>query len=226
MSRLGNSFIRGFGATLGSFAARSLVTSASTVSVGYDAELQNVEKKSTITTWKILGILFVLLLILGGPIGFVIFLPCAIVIPIVNLFIARSKRKKAEEVIRKNLNIAIDDAVKEAKDNGIILEIPNTAQMSIYYLEELSIDIIRISNKKIKLKDKYNDSECLENIMSENPWMGMSVENLKDIKGNPSSYEISENSKTKTEVLLYGANKWSGDVFTFKNDILTEFKDR
>ena len=226
MSRLGNSFIRGFGATLGSFAARSLVTSASTVPVGYDAELQNVEKKSTMATWKILGILLLASIIIPQPFGGILFLLGIIILPIANLFIARSKRKKKETLIRANLIMVIEKARGRGRTKGINIEIPDVSSMSLYRLEELSIEVIRKVNKKIFLKDKYEDDEFLDNIMNEIPWVGMSVENLKDIKGNPSSYEVSENSRTKTEILLYGINKWSGDVFTFKNGILTEFKDR
>ena len=58
------------------------------------------------------------------------------------------------------------------------------------------------------------------------PWLGMSKENLIDMKGQPTQIERDENSRTITDVLIYGTSKRSGDVFTFKNDILREFKDR
>jgi hypothetical protein len=54
----------------------------------------------------------------------------------------------------------------------------------------------------------------------------MTKENLIDLKGVPSQTEKNENSRTVTEILIYGYSKRTGDVFTFKNDILVEFKDR
>lgn len=229
MSKIGNSFIRGFGATLGSFAARSLVSSAIAVS---NQPMDEMEKKNTRSMWKLLFVVSVVCLLIGkytpenNHVAVSLFVSFVFIAPIVNLFVVKYKKKKRDSIIRNNLNVSISETQKRARENGINLKIPNTSSMSLYYLEELSIDIIRLLNKKIRLKEKYENHEFFDKIIQDIPWIGMSVENLKDIKGNPSSYEVSENSKTKTEILLYGANKWSGDVFTFKNGILTEFKDR
>jgi hypothetical protein len=229
MSRLGNSFVRGFGSTLGSFAARSLVASAITSS---NEPVDEIGKKSTKSMWMILGLVFIISALIGkytpndNHLGMSLFFSSLIIFPIVNLFVVKYKRKKQDRLIRNNLNLVINGTLEEAKSKEIILEIPDTSSMSLYYLEELSINMKRILNKKVRLKEKYRNHEHFNDIMREVIWMGMSVENLKDIKGDPTSYEVSENSKTRTEVLLYGSNKWSGDVFTFKNGILTEFKDR
>jgi hypothetical protein len=134
--------------------------------------------------------------------------------------------KEQDKLARDNFNSAISETVSMCSKHGITLEIPDTGSMSLYRLEDLCTRILNIAEKKLFLKNKYKDDECLDKIMQEIPWLGMSTENLKDIKGEPASYEVSENTRTKTEILLYGANKWSGDVFTFKNGILTEFKDR
>ena len=229
MSRLANSFVRGFGATLGGFAARELVNSASQTS---HYEVDNISKKTTKGMWKILGAITILCFIIGeltGPndhTGLGLFFGSLFWVPIINLFVIRNRKKKAEKIARKNLDIAISGTIEKGKQNGINLIIPDISEMPVDYLTEYSIELLRILNKKIKLKEKYKDHEHLENIMNEIPWIGMRIENLKDIKGNPTSYEVSENTKTKTEILLYGLNKRSGDVFTFKNGILTEFKDR
>jgi hypothetical protein len=80
-------------------------------------------------------------------------------------------------------------------------------------------------NTVTRLSKKY-EGELLDKMIDGIPWLGMTKDNLIDMKGQPTQIERDENSRTITDVLIYGTSKKSGDVFTFKNGFLTEFKDR
>ena len=77
---------------------------------------------------------------------------------------------------------------------------------------------------KTKLVDKYGEEKGSQ-IFNNQYYIGMTKEELKDGRGEPTKIEL-ERLKTKTKELWIYGNKNSGDVFIFENDLLVKFIDR
>jgi hypothetical protein len=74
------------------------------------------------------------------------------------------------------------------------------------------------------LIDKYG-KDTAQKLINQEYWIGMTVQQLIDCKGEPDKIE-KEVLKTKTkEFYIYG-NKSSGDYFVFENNLVTKFVDR
>ena len=75
---------------------------------------------------------------------------------------------------------------------------------------------------------KYGETELADRLANKEVWLGMTEENLKyriDAHRTPKMEESATN-KGVIRTLIYGANKWSGDTYTFTDGILTSYKDK
>jgi hypothetical protein len=74
------------------------------------------------------------------------------------------------------------------------------------------------------LHKKYPDEIAIK-LFNQDYWIGMTIEQLQDAKGQPTKIE-EEVLKTKTKRIFIYGNKSSGDVFNFVDGVLERFKDR
>lgn len=171
---------------------------------------------------------------------------------LIRLAIKKSKKQKiieAEELERKKL--AKIEAEKLAKIEEKKLakieaeELEKEKNDSINLLKKLKIDKykqynlndIQNANSKYELKNIFKElqrsltllnkygNEIGNSLINHEYFIGMTIEQLIDCKGNPTNIET-EVLKTKTKITYIYGNKNSGDVFVFVNGILERFKDR
>lgn len=222
MSNLSKSFVRGFGATLGVFAAKGLLD------VAKNPEYR-IGGVSTRRQWYAIGSWAGITTILGLSFGVVptVFFFFLGLIPtfLFQVWAQARENKKLYIEERNSLISRLEEISSKAKSEGIVFDLDWSGEIQNFHLENVLNKITEKFNTIMRLRKKYQ-GEMLDKMVDGDIWLGMTKENLIDIKGQPSQIEKSENSKTITEVLIYGNSKRSGDVFTFKNDNLSEFKDR
>jgi len=222
MSNLSKSFVRGFGATLGVFAAKEFLNSARNPNYRIGG-LSTRRQWYAIGSW--VGITTLLGLILGGVPAFLFFILGLIPLFIFQIWAQRRENKRSDFQGRNLLLSKIKEAIERAKAEGITFDFNIEENTHNYYLENILSEIVNKLDRVTRFRKKY-EGDLLDKMIEGKIWLGMTKENLIDIKGNPSQIENSENSRTLTEILIYGYSKRTGDVFTFKNNILVEFKDR
>ncbi|GAB4450879.1 MAG: hypothetical protein OHK0036_10340 [Bacteroidia bacterium] len=86
------------------------------------------------------------------------------------------------------------------------------------------IDIDKRIEKLKKLNQKYGE-EIANKLSKHEYWIGMSVEQLIDAKGQPNKIE-NHALKTKTKTIYIYGNKSSGDVFVIEDGVVTKITDR
>ena len=222
MGNLSKSFVRGFGGTLGVFAAKGLLD------VARDPNFR-VGGLETKRQWKAIILWVVITTVLGFTLGtlpaLLFFFVGIVPLYLFQMWIQRKEEKKDYEEERNSLMLEIQEVQREASKHGIKFDLDWSGEVENYHLRNTLERIKQKTYKTIFLQSKY-EGEVLSKLINNQIWLGMSKENLIDIKGSPSQIESSENSKTITEILIYGKSKRSGDVFTFKNGILADYKDR
>jgi hypothetical protein len=223
MSNLSKSFVRGFGGTLGVFAAKGLLDAAANSG-------NRIGGLSTKRQWYVLGNWIGITVLLGfilGPVPATLFLIFGL-IPVV-IYQKRAQKKEDEKEYSEERSIIlaeINSVREQANLSGIVKFTTDfSGDIENYQLRNTLNSMKAKLNTVTRLSKKY-EGELLDKMIDGIPWLGMTKDNLIDMKGQPTQIERDENSRTITDVLIYGTSKRSGDVFTFKNGFLTEFKDR
>jgi len=224
MTQLVNSMVRGFGFTLGRRAADSVLNSSSNYS----------SREGTFGTknqWKAIGFWALGFFVVGqlhstGAGVFWFFLGIPINLGILKV-ISYFKQKKIENRLREIYMNKIPSLMKEVKSLpltfGITDEIIN--DKTSFEDVELTYDSLeRILSKYRPLMAKY-DRDMVNKIGMGYYWIGMTEENLIDMKGQPTNLETKIKKDVDIKVYVYG-NKQTGDILTFENGKLTEFTDR
>ena len=222
MSNLSRSFVRGFGMTLGVFAAKGFLDAVKNSEYrigGVSTKRQWYAIGSWVGITSLLGFIF-------GSTPAILFFLLGLIPTFLFQMLAQSRENKKDYQQERDILLAsIKEISEKAKQEDIVFDLDWSGDVENYHLENSLNFMTNKFNTVTRLSKKYQ-GELLDKMVDGIVWLGMTKENLIDIKGNPSQVEKSENSKTITEVLIYGTSKRSGDVFTFKNDLLTEFKDR
>ena len=222
MTNLSKSFVRGFGATLGVFAAKGFLDAVRNPNYrtgGVSTKRQWYAMGSWIGITALLGFT------LGGAFASLFFILGLIPIFGFQMWAQKRENKKINLEERSILLSKIKEVSETAKKEGITFDLDLNENIQNYYLENMLDRMTDKLDRVTRFRKKY-EGEILDRMVEGTIWLGMSKENLLDIKGVPSQVEKKENSRTITEVLIYGYSKRTGDVFTFKNDSLVEFKDR
>ena len=219
-----NSMVRGFGFTLGRRAADSVLNSSSNYSSSEGSWATKDQWKS-IGLW-ILGFFVVGQLHSTGAGIFWFFLGIPINLGIFKM-ISYFKQKKTNEGLREIYMNKIPSLMKEVKSLpltfGITDEIIND-KTSFEDVESTYDSLERILSKYGPLMAKY-DRDMVNKIGMGYYWIGMTEENLIDMKGQPTNLETKIKKDVDIKVYVYG-NKQTGDILTFENGTLTEFTDR
>ena len=225
---MGNSLInsmgRGFGFTLGRRAADSVLNSSSNYSSSEGSWATKDQWKS-IGLW-ILGFFVVGQLHSTGAGIFWFFLGIPINLGIFKM-ISYFKQKKTNEGLREIYMNEIPSLMEEVKSLPAQFLITNDIindKTPFEDVESTYEGLNRILNKYRPLVVKY-DRDMVGKISMGYYWIGMSEENLIDMKGQPTNLETKIKKDNDIIVSVYG-NKQTGDILTFENGILTEFTDR
>ena len=224
MTQLVNSMVRGFGFTLGRRAADSVLNSSSNYS----------SREGTFGTknqWKAIGFWALGFFVVGqlhstGAGVFWFFLGIPINLGILKV-ISYFKQKKIENRLREIYMNKIPSLMEEVKSLPAQFLITNDIindKTPFEDVESTYESLNSILNKYRPLVVKY-DREMVGKIMMGYYWIGMSEENVIDMKGQPTNLETKIKKDIDIKVYVYG-NKQTGDILTFENGILTEFTDR
>lgn len=219
---LTNSIVRGFGFTLGRRAADSLLNST------YDNSSKTTSSKNqwiAIGFW-VLGFFVVGQLHSTGAGVFWFFLGIPINLGVIKI-ITYFKRKKIENVLREkycNEIPALMNEVKSLPAQFMITDEVINDKTSFEDVESTYESLNRILNRYRPIVVKYN-REMATKIIQGYYWIGMTEENLIDMKGQPTNLETKIKKDVDVKVYVYG-NKQTGDILTFENGKLTEFTDR
>jgi Skp family chaperone for outer membrane proteins len=221
-NNLVNSFVRGFGYTLGRSAANSVINSTS--------NSKSPSALSVAQQWAVIGITIIFALLIGVVLSnsgqkdfaigaswiavFTMWLP-------VRLFFRHKNRTKNSQVFEKLLTEfnKIKQEIESFPAN-ITIEVDN--QYDTIETNLSKIKQIRDSLKR--LFEKY-DAETAIRLYNGEFWIGMTREQILDIKGEPTSVETEKTSTLERSTLYYGGKR-SGDVFKLENNVLVSFKDR
>ncbi len=137
----------------------------------------------------------------------------------------------------KNSNYSAED---EASDREALAEVNARGYIEVDI--EDSIEKFRKSSNPViascnalgeiwrqeNIYKKYGETELADRLAAKEVWLGMTEENLRyriDAHRTP-KVEESATAKGVVRTLIYGANKWSGDSYTFVDGILTSYKDK
>lgn len=224
MGNLSRSFVRGFGATLGAMTAKSFVDGASQYSGGGAFGLSTKRQWISVFQW-LTGTVFLWLI---NPVFGVIFL--LVGIPIIVYFQKRIQRREDQEnwkIEREDLLSKLENVLAKFRENGISINLSNGQTLDSNTSNGEIFNMLGQLNKKMalleKIKGKYGSSD-MEKVLEGKPWIGMTNEMLRDMRGEPDQYEV--DSAKFTETFVYGKSVRSGDVFKFKNGELFSIKDR
>lgn len=227
MSTLGKSIVRGFGFAVGAQMAKSVMSTP----VNYNHRMFGISTKRQSIAIGLWFLMFVPIVMFGNEnngsvlviLNFILGIPLQVLIQYLLQKNSDKKREKAyhEEGVNQ-YEIAMSLA---KKDNVNVSELVLTDKTSSYNLYKFAELITNKVNRTNKFRGKYSGEE-LQNIVDRKVWMGMTIENITDMFGQPNQIEVEENSRSKYETLIYGKTKRSGDVYTFRNGQLKEFKDR
>lgn len=227
MSNLGKSIVRGFGFAIGNQLAKSLMSTR----INPDSRLFGI---STKRQWYSLGLwllTFATIPFIGGKeygptlavINLILGAPFQILI---QYFLQKNDDRKQNKEYHNECMVQYQNALTLAKNENVdVSELIVKDTTFSYNLSKFSNLITNKVNRTIQFRAKYY-GEDLKNIVEQKVWLGMSIENITDMFGKPTQIEVEENSRSKYETLIYGPNKRSGDVYTFRNGLLKEYKDR
>lgn len=146
---------------------------------------------------------------------------------------------KIESGLRKMSLNKWDEYINEIKEKFELIDSLNVYESkienyneAISALEKLPLtsvqsNVLRVRNQMLRhnlLLEKYG-TEVGKKLIDGKYFLGMTEEQLKDCKGEPTKIE-QEVLKTKTKLIYIYGNKSSGDIFTFVNGELERFVDR
>lgn len=219
-----NSMVRGFGFTLGRRAADSVLNST------YDNS-SNGNTSSTKNQWIAIGFWVLGFFVVGqlhstgaGIFWFFLGIPINLgILKLINYF----KQKKIESGLREIYCKQIPSLMDEVKALPLQFLVTNDVVNDKTPFEDVESTyetLMRIVNKYRPLVKKY-DRNMVNKIGMGSYWIGMTEENLIDMKGQPTNLETKIKKDVDIKVYVYG-NKQTGDILTFENGILTEFTDR
>jgi hypothetical protein len=219
-----NSMVRGFGFTLGRRAANSVLNSSSNYSSSEGSW-------ATKDQWKSIGLWVLGFFVVGqlhstgaGVFWFFLGIPINLgVFKVISYF----KQKKIEKGLRETYTNEIPSLMEEVKSLPLQFLITNDIindKTPFEDVESTYEGLNRILNKYRPLVVKY-DREMVNKIGMGNYWIGMTEDNLIDMKGQPTNLETKIKKDIDIKVYVYG-NKQTGDILTFENGKLTEFTDR
>ena len=140
----------------------------------------------------------------------------------------------AKKIEEEQTNKEQTDKIRALVDKEC-LETPalkDSMQQAYNYLDNGNWTLALIEYTKVKenfkrfttLFNKYG-SEIGPKLYKGEVWLGMTEEELKDAKGEPTKVEV-EQLVTKTKKIFIYGNKSSGDIFTFENGTMTKLLDR
>jgi hypothetical protein len=223
---LTNSIVRGFGFTIGRRAANSMLnTSPTSYQTTSKSTLTKGQQWLTIGLW-IIGVVLVGQLHSVGYGASWFFLGIPAIVFIMKL-INKSKTKKNENILKENYLRAIPSLMEEVKSLPLQFLVTNDVVNDKTPFEDVesTYDVLTtIVNKYRPLVAKY-DRDMVNKIGMGYYWIGMTEENLIDMKGQPTNLESKIKKDVDIKVYVYG-NKQTGDILTFENGKLTEFTDR
>jgi hypothetical protein len=225
MSNLSSSIVRGFGFTIGRRAANSILNSSPSNYTPSESLLTKGQQWKTFGFW-VLGFFIVGQLHSTGVGVFWFLLGLPIVIGIFKL-INKSKIKKEQNILKENYLKEIPSLMDEVKALPLQFLITNDVindNTPFDDIESAYEGLTRIVNKYRPLVAKY-DRDMVHKIGMGYYWIGMTEENLIDMKGQPTKLESKIKKDVSIKVYVYG-NKQTGDILTFENGKLTEFTDR
>jgi hypothetical protein len=227
MSTLGKSIVRGFGFAVGSQIAKNVMNTPIDTS-------KRIFGISTKRQWYSIGLWlssFLVIPFLGGAeygvlmgiLNLILGFPIQILI---QYFLQKKDDEKQYKKVLSDSLVKYNQALSFAKQENVdVSELILSDLTSIYNLNKFEDKIKSKVNRTKTFRGRYSGQE-LNDVVNRKVWLGMTIENLVDMFGKPSQIEVSENSRSKYETLIYGVNKRSGDVYTFRNGLLKEFKDR
>jgi hypothetical protein len=217
-----NSMVRGFGFTLGRRAADSFLDSSS----NYSSSTTSTKNQWIAIGFWIIGF-FICYLInnLGvSVLWFFLGIPINLgVIKLINYFKEKKIQKRLREIYTSKIPSLMEEVKSLPLTFGITDEIIND-KTSFEDVESTYDSLERILSKYRPLMVKY-DRNMVNKIGMGYYWIGMTEENLIDMKGQPTNLETKIKKDVNIKVYVYG-NKQTGDILTFENGILTEFTDR
>jgi|688.fasta_scaffold549684_1 hypothetical protein len=217
-----NSMVRGFGFTLGRRAADSFLDSSS----NYSSSTTSTKNQWIAIGFWIIGF-FICYLInnLGvSVLWFFLGIPINLgVIKLINYFKEKKIQKRLREIYTSKIPSLMEEVKSLPLTFGITDEIIND-KTSFEDVESTYDSLERILSKYRPLMAKY-DRNMVNKIGMGYYWIGMTEENLIDMKGQPTNLETKIKKDVNIKVYVYG-NKQTGDILTFENGILTEFTDR
>jgi hypothetical protein len=225
---LTNSIVRGFGFTIGKRAANSLLNSSSYSSSSYD------ENPTKITNWQVVFAIILWIPLfgvvtkmgsMGGGLWFIFGLPiCLMVFKIYNIRKVKAKQNEMAEFYLNEIPSLMEE-VKALPLEFLITRDVINEDTPFEDIESAYEVLNRIVDKYRPLVAKY-DREMVNKIGMGMYWVGMSEENLTDMKGYPTNVETKvDKSGITTKVYVYG-NKQTGDILTFENGVLVTYTDR
>lgn len=227
MSNLGKSIVRGFGFAIGNQLAKSLMSTR----INPDSRLFGISTKRQLYSLGLWLLAFALIPFIGGKeqgltlavLNLILGIPIQVTI---QYFFQKNDDRKQRMDYYNECLLQYQNALAFAKNENVdVSELILKDTTLSYNLSKFS-DLITIKvNRTIQFRGKYY-GEDLKNIVEQKVWLGMSIENITDMFGKPTQVEVEENSRSKYETLIYGPNKRSGDVYTFRNGVLKEYKDR
>ena len=214
--------VRGFGFTLGRRAADSFLDSSS----NYSSSTTSTKNQWIAIGFWIIGF-FICYLInnLGvSVLWFFLGIPINLgVIKLINYFKEKKIQKRLREIYTSKIPSLMEEVKSLPLTFGITDEIIND-KTSFEDVESTYDSLERILSKYRPLMVKY-DRNMVNKIGMGYYWIGMTEENLIDMKGQPTNLETKIKKDVNIKVYVYG-NKQTGDILTFENGILTEFTDR
>jgi len=219
-----NSMVRGFGFTLGRRAADSVLNSSSNHSTS-GSTFSTKNQWISIGFW-VLGFFVVGQLHSTGAGVFWFFLGIPINLGVIKV-ITYFKQKKIDKGLREIYCRQIPSLMEEVKALPLQFLITNDVindKTPFEDVESTYESLTRIVNKYRPLVEKY-DRDMVNKIGMGSYWIGMTEENLIDMKGQPTNLETKIKKDVDIKVYVYG-NKQTGDILTFENGKLTEFTDR
>jgi hypothetical protein len=227
---LTNSIVRGFGFTIGSKAANSLTRP----STNRPTTNQVIIKSSLPAKqqWKAIGIWILGIFVIGqlhnlfaGAFWFLLGLPISLSIFKMN---NRVKIKKEENQMREIYCGEIPSLMEEVKGLPMTFGITEDIITDKTTFEDVKWTyetLNKILSENRPLMRKY-DRDTVRKIGMGHYWIGMTEDNLIDMKGNPTKTESKvSKSGINSNTYIYGS-KQTGDILKFENGILVSYTDR
>lgn len=227
MSTLGKSIVRGFGFAVGAQVAKNVMSTPVNTNYrifGISTKRQWYSIGLWVLSFGVIGLMGVNdLIVLFAVVNLVLGLPLQILI---QYFLQNNSDQKENQLQFQESLSKYQSAVEMATKQGVnISELIVNNMTSSHNLSKFADLINNKVNRTNQFRVKYQGQE-LNDIVNRKVWLGMSIENLTDMLGKPTQVEVDQNSRSKYETLIYGESKRKGDVYTFRNGLLKEYKDR